>query len=90
MPSTETKALTSRVLLLKGKLTLPSSCFITNNHSFGWVNASYVYGLQHIDAHCQRALGTLSTWEQLYKQRATLYEKDEKSYDEEDKEKKSE
>lgn len=36
-----------------------------------------MYGLQLVDAHCQRALGTLSTWEQLYKQRATLYEEKE-------------
>lgn len=55
---------------------------LTNDHRFGWVNASYVYGLQHVDAHCQRALGTLSTWDQLYKQRSTIYEKDEK-FDEE-------
>ncbi|PMD25395.1 glycoside hydrolase family 37 protein [Hyaloscypha hepaticicola] len=41
---------------------------------FGWVNASYVYGLQHIDAFCTRALGTLSTWEQVSKQRATIFE----------------
>jgi hypothetical protein len=79
MPSTETKASTSRVLLLKGKLIFPPFLVhLANDYSFGWVNASYVYGLQHVDAHCQRALGTLSTWEQLYKQRATLYEKDEK------------
>jgi hypothetical protein len=78
------------VLLLKGQLIFFFLKSLTNDHSFGWVNASYVYGLQHIDAHCQRALGTLSTWEQLFKQRATLYEKDEKSSDEEDKEKKSE
>jgi alpha,alpha-trehalase len=38
-----------------------------------------MYGLQLVDAHCQRALGTLSTWEQLYKQRATLYETEEKA-----------
>jgi alpha,alpha-trehalase len=65
---------------------------ITNDYRFGWVNASYVYGLQHVDAHCQRALGTLSTWEQLHKQRATIFEKDENSDEEDinDKERKSE
>ena len=58
-----------------------SSCLIISltNYRFGWVNASYMYGLQLVDAHCQRALGTLSTWEQLYKQRATLYETEEKA-----------
>lgn len=30
--------------------------------SFGWVNASYVYGLQFTTAHMQRALGTLTPW----------------------------
>ncbi|RDL37590.1 Trehalase [Venustampulla echinocandica] len=30
---------------------------------FGWVNASYVYGLQFTTAHMQRALGTLTPWE---------------------------
>lgn len=30
---------------------------------FGWVNASYVYGLQMISTHAQRALGTLTVWE---------------------------
>ncbi|KAF1354616.1 neutral trehalase short isoform [Delphinella strobiligena] len=30
---------------------------------FGWVNASYVYGLQLVNAHMRRALGTLTPWE---------------------------
>ncbi|KAH9906610.1 trehalase [Xylariomycetidae sp. FL2044] len=30
---------------------------------FGWVNASYVYGLQFINAEMKRALGTLTPWE---------------------------
>ncbi|KAL3953086.1 hypothetical protein ACCO45_013029 [Purpureocillium lilacinum] len=29
---------------------------------FGWVNASYVYGLQIVDAHMRRALGTLTPY----------------------------
>jgi alpha,alpha-trehalase len=29
---------------------------------FGWVNASYVYGLQIINAHMRRALGTLTPY----------------------------
>lgn len=31
--------------------------------SFGWVNASYVYGLEMVNAHMRRALGTITTWE---------------------------
>ncbi|ESZ96507.1 neutral trehalase [Sclerotinia borealis F-4128] len=34
---------------------------------FGWVNASYVYGLQIINAHMRRTLGTLTPWEQYNK-----------------------
>ncbi|EFX01557.1 neutral trehalase [Grosmannia clavigera kw1407] len=30
---------------------------------FGWVNASYVYGLQMIQAHARNALGTMTPWE---------------------------
>ncbi|KAF2663617.1 neutral trehalase short isoform [Microthyrium microscopicum] len=30
---------------------------------FGWVNASYVYGLTLLPAHQRRALGTLTTWD---------------------------
>ncbi|KAA8569643.1 hypothetical protein EYC84_001246 [Monilinia fructicola] len=33
---------------------------------FGWVNASYVYGLQIINAHMRRTLGTLTPWEQTF------------------------
>ena len=29
---------------------------------FGWVNASYVYGLQIVNAHMKRALGTLTPY----------------------------
>ncbi|TVY88515.1 Neutral trehalase [Lachnellula willkommii] len=31
---------------------------------FGWVNASYVYGLGFMNAHMQRAIGTLTPWDQ--------------------------
>ncbi|CAK7246114.1 MAG: alpha,alpha-trehalase nth1 [Sporothrix thermara] len=30
---------------------------------FGWVNASYVYGLQLIGSHARNALGTMTPWE---------------------------
>lgn len=32
---------------------------------FGWVNASYVYGLQFLGQHMRRALGTLSPYERF-------------------------
>jgi hypothetical protein len=31
--------------------------------SFGWVNASYVYGLDILNAHQRRALGAVTPWE---------------------------
>ncbi|KAK7423600.1 alpha,alpha-trehalase nth1 [Neonectria magnoliae] len=34
---------------------------------FGWVNASYVYGLQIVNAHMRRALGTLTPYPTLIK-----------------------
>ncbi|OQN98613.1 Neutral trehalase [Cryoendolithus antarcticus] len=34
---------------------------------FGWVNASYVYGLQIVNAHMKRALGALTTWDTFKK-----------------------
>ena len=33
--------------------------------SFGWVNASYVYGLQITNAHMRRALGALIPYEKF-------------------------
>ncbi|KAF2871648.1 neutral trehalase short isoform [Massariosphaeria phaeospora] len=32
---------------------------------FGWVNASYIYGLTLVSAHMRRALGTLTTWDKF-------------------------
>ena len=34
---------------------------------FGWVNASYVYGLQILNAHMKRALGAVTTWDTFKK-----------------------
>jgi alpha,alpha-trehalase len=34
---------------------------------FGWVKASYVFGLQIVDAHMRRALGTLTPYETFIK-----------------------
>jgi hypothetical protein len=44
-----------------GKLTVSS---------FGWVNASYVVGLQYLNADMRRALGELTPWE-AYEKAAT-------------------
>jgi hypothetical protein len=38
---------------------------------FGWVNASYVYGLGFTNAHMQRAIGTLTDWDSYAKATAT-------------------
>lgn len=43
--------------------------------SFGWVNASYVYGLQIVNAHMRRALGTLTPYETFSKAVEQLEEK---------------
>lgn len=32
---------------------------------FGWVNASYVYGLQIVNAHMKRALGAVTSWDEF-------------------------
>lgn len=39
----------------------------TCDDSFGWVNASYVYGLQIVNAHMRRALGTLTPYDTFIK-----------------------
>jgi hypothetical protein len=39
----------------------------TETNRFGWVNASYVYGLQIVSAHMRRALGTLTPYETFVK-----------------------
>lgn len=36
----------------------------TDLYSFGWVNASYVYGLTMVNAHEKRAIATLTPWSQ--------------------------
>lgn len=35
--------------------------------SFGWVNASYVYGLQIVNSHMKRALGAVTSWDTFKK-----------------------
>jgi hypothetical protein len=34
---------------------------------FGWVNASYVYGMTLVPIHMRRALGILTSWEKFQK-----------------------
>jgi alpha,alpha-trehalase len=34
-----------------------------NVRRFGWVNASYIYGLTLVSAHMRRALGALTPWD---------------------------
>jgi alpha,alpha-trehalase len=66
MPNMETKVLTLKELLLKGEFWpdgLPEVSLTCC--SFGWVNASYVYGLQITNAHMQRALGALIPYEKF-------------------------
>lgn len=56
--------MTSKASRRKGKFD--RSVFIDGANSwrgrFGWVNASYVYGLQIVNAHMRRALGTLTPY----------------------------
>lgn len=40
---------------------------LTSANRFGWVNASYVYGLQIVNAHMRRALGTLTPYDTFVK-----------------------
>lgn len=40
----------------------PNPCF-----RFGWVNASYVYGLEILNAHQRRALGAVTPYETFSK-----------------------
>ncbi|KAL2071667.1 hypothetical protein VTL71DRAFT_12902 [Oculimacula yallundae] len=51
---------------------------------FGWVNASYVYGLQLINAHARRALGTLTDYEIYHRATTRFAESVETSSDHED------
>lgn len=50
----------------------PRHCFllltcVISITRFGWVNASYIYGLQIINAHMRRALGTLTPYDTFIK-----------------------
>lgn len=64
MRSMGTRARVSRALLEKGKF---AAAFIVDSLMdscrFGWVNASYVYGLEFLNAHMRRSLGAITPWE---------------------------
>ena len=40
--------------------------------SFGWVNASYIYGMTLLTAHQRRALGALTKWDDYEKAMSNL------------------
>ena len=66
----ETKVRISRALQPKGKYyscLFPGVTFWLIICRFGWVNASYVYGLQIVTAHMKRALGAVTTWDTFKK-----------------------
>ena len=42
-------------------------------HRFGWVIASYVYGLNFVDTRMKRALGAITDWETYKKATAGEY-----------------
>lgn len=62
-----TRVWTSRVLQRKGKQSSPSffsfDYQLTVSHSFGWVNASYVYGMTMTTTGMRRALGTITPYD---------------------------
>ncbi|CZS87869.1 probable neutral trehalase (alpha,alpha-trehalose glucohydrolase) [Rhynchosporium graminicola] len=51
---------------------------------FGWVNASYVYGLQLITAHARRALGTLTDFDTFHRATVQVAESVDTASDHED------
>lgn len=52
-----------------------SSLHVLTDDRFGWVNASYVYGLQIVNAHMRRALGTLTPYPTFIKAIEQMNEK---------------
>jgi hypothetical protein len=67
-PSTVTKAATSKAFLVKGKFyDMVYNGDVANFSRFGWVNASYIYGLTLLSAHQRRALGALTDYDSYEK-----------------------
>lgn len=54
---------TSRAWHSRGKQLVSLPSYIANMIRFGWVNASYLVGLEVITKHQERALGAGSDWE---------------------------
>ena len=53
---------------MKGKIRLASMALdlhllTASTFRFGWVNASFVYGLEILNAHQRRALGAITPYE---------------------------
>lgn len=51
-------------------MCLAVSMLIVGVYRFGWVNASYVYGLEILNAHMRRSLGAITPYE-TYKKAIT-------------------
>jgi hypothetical protein len=51
---------------------IPSERVSLTLRSFGWVNASYIYGLTLLSAHQGRALGALTDWDSYAKAMSDL------------------
>lgn len=52
-----------------------NDAFGLTSSRFGWVNASYVYGLQIVRAHARNALGTMTPWDAFVKAVETDHQK---------------
>jgi hypothetical protein len=69
MPSTAIRELISRERHVKGKFYSAFSSLVLESAlilvpcRFGWVNASYVYGLEILNAHMRRSLGAITPYE---------------------------
>lgn len=62
------KVPTSKGSLVKGELWMHRGIVdVADGDRFGWVNASYVYGLSFLPMHMKRALGTLTPHETFAK-----------------------
>lgn len=48
---------------------------LTGDDRFGWVNASYVYGLELINMEMKRALGTLTPYDSFERAQLAKEEK---------------
>lgn len=80
MLSMATKGWTSKVSQKKGKSPAPKLSLIDfsiniGQYSFGWVNASYIYGLQFISTDMKRALGTVTPYDVYEKAQQAREEK---------------